>query len=163
MQQNNTTLLIVDVQKGFIKDHTSHIPERVSDLQWRYNIVAVTQFYNADGSFFEKLLDWHALKKGTDDFDLAFCPKQDAYKILKSTYTAITDNYLNFLQDHKVETVDICGIDTQGCVLKCALDLFDAGIRPVILKNYCASTSGNKYHEQALATLRHLIGENPIQ
>jgi len=38
-----------------------------------------------------------------------------------------------------MERVFIHGIDTDMCVLKIAMDLFDLGIEPVVLTDCCAS------------------------
>ena len=63
------------------------------------------------------------------------------------------------LREGGITEIHICGIDTEGCVLKTAVDLFDAGVRPVVLVVACASTGGDELHRIGLRTMRRLIGE----
>lgn len=53
----------------------------------------------------------------------------------------------------------MAGIDTDCCVMKTALDLFEIGIKPIVLSHYCASTGGNNIHLAALDMLKRNIGE----
>lgn len=67
------------------------------------------------------------------------------------------------LDKYNIEEVHICGIDTDICVMKCAVDLFKAGRIPIILKDYCASHGGNEFHQSALSILRRYIGTKQIR
>ena len=80
----------------------------------------------------------------------------------KQVYTCVTPAFLADLRDNGIEEVAICGIDTDACVSACAVDLFENGIRPVLLSDACASHAGAEYHEAALRILARLIGKNQI-
>ena len=56
-----------------------------------------------------------------------------------------------------------CYILTNGIgVFATALDLFEDGIRPIVLGNYCGSSGGESYHLAALKTLERPIGRNNV-
>jgi len=58
--------------------------------------------------------------------------------------------------------VHIGGLETDICVMKNAVDLFEAGIVPVVLSKYCASCSGEPAHLNALQTMRRYIGAGQV-
>ena len=62
------------------------------------------------------------------------------------------------LNEHNVSEVDLCGFDTDCCVLATAYDLFDMGMKPVVLENLTWSTSQEKLHKPALQMLKRNIG-----
>jgi len=45
---SKTALLIVDLQKGFINEHTAHIPALVQELIPSYQTIFATRFYNPE-------------------------------------------------------------------------------------------------------------------
>ena len=55
------------------------------------------------------------------------------------------------------------GIDTDMCVLKCAMDLFDLGLEPVVWADCCASTAGLQAHLAGLAILGRNIGAHQLR
>lgn len=155
-------LVIVDVQCGFINEATTHIPDAVFDLQHEYDHVAVTQFYNAPGSPWRKLLKWDRFDRNGEDYQLAFEPGEHALVIEKTTYSAVTDRLLNWLSAYDISDVHLCGIATDACVLKTALDLFEQEFRPVVLGYACASHGGADCHEEALHLLTRQIGADQV-
>lgn len=155
-------LLIVDVQKGFLNDWTADVPARVEALQQEYEKVFVTRFSNLEGSNYRKLIGWHSCAPATKDTELAFTPRDDAVIIDKAVYTCVTAGFLARLKGMGVDTVHLGGIATDNCVLKCAVDLFEAGLRPVVLADFCASHGGPECHDCGLRLLRRLIGEKQV-
>ena len=57
----------------------------------------------------------------------------------------------------------IAGIDTDMCVLKIAMDVFDIGIEPIVITDCCASTAGLQAHLAGLAVLSRNIGANRLR
>ncbi len=155
-------LMIIDVQNGFINDATRHIPDRVQDLQQGYDRVMVTRFSNPEGSNFRRLIGWTRFKPGTDDTALAFTPRDGATIIDKTLYSCVTPEFLASLAADGIDCVHICGIATDNSILKCAADLFEAGLTPVVLADYCASHGGAEVHHCGLMLLRRLIGEAQV-
>ncbi len=158
----NKCLLIVDVQRGFINDSTQHIPRKVEQIQKKYENVFVTRFYNEKDSFFRKLIEWNRFDIDSEDFELAFTPCSKAIIINKSTYTCVNSGFIQKLNNLKINTIDIVGIDTDICVTKCAIDLFEIGIIPRVLSDYCASHAGQVAHDFALKTLARYIGSKQV-
>jgi len=155
-------LIIIDVQKGFINPWTTHIPARVEALQGDFRRIRVTRFFNPPGSLHRRLIGWKRFAPDSADVELAFTPRDDAQVVDKSTYTCLDHALLEDFGRAGIGRVYLCGIATDNCVLKTAVDLFEAGIEPVVLADACASHGGPECHEAGLMLLRRFIGEGQV-
>ena len=163
MKKNNSDLLlIIDVQNGFITEKTKHIPKLVEQLQYQYKYVIATRFINIENSLYRKLIKWDKLSENSNDIELAFNIRNDAVIIDKNIYTCVNNYFLERLKSNHINEVDICGIDTDVCVTKCAVDLFEHGIIPYVLKNYCATHATEDLNEVAFKILARYIGKGQI-
>jgi nicotinamidase-related amidase len=160
-------LLIVDVQRGFINDFTQHIPGRVRRLIETRGFAPVlyTVFVNSPGSPYQKLLNWHACA-GPPETDLVdelvdLAEEQNVYP--KPGLAGVPQALADRLRTDAIPRVSIVGIDTDMCVLKVAMDVFDMGIEPVILVDCCASTAGLQAHLAGLAILSRNVGPHQLR
>jgi nicotinamidase-related amidase len=154
-------LAIIDVQRGFINEGTRHIPDIVERLQIPFERICVSRFENAPGSPFRALMGLERFAAGSADCELAFVPRADAKTYVKHGYSAVSDSLMDAGRQAG-GAVHLCGIATDNCVLATALDLFTAGLRPVVIADACASHAGVKYHEAGLMILKRLIGEGQV-
>lgn len=155
-------LIIIDVQNGFITDDTRHIPARVEELQAEFEHVFVTRFSNPPESPYRRLMDWQDFTPGSDAVNLAFLPRADVTVLDKTVYSAVTGDLLHKFEHLGVDTVHLCGIATDNCILKTAADFFEAGVRPIVIAQACASHGGQEAHEAGLKVLKRLIGEGQV-
>ncbi|CAN5360235.1 hypothetical protein BH09CHL1_BH09CHL1_25560 [soil metagenome] len=160
-------LLVVDVQLGFLNDYTQHIPARINQLLQKrdFDPVLFTRFVNAEDGPYPRFLDWHACQNPPET-NLA--PEMldfvsDEFVFAKPGYAGISDELARYLLDNNYEQISIAGIDTDMCVLKVAMDIFDLGIRPIILADCCASTAGLQSHLAGLAILARNIGADQLR
>jgi len=164
-------ILVVDVQRGFLNDYTRHVPGRVAQLlgrgrgRDRYHPVYFTRFENPPGGPYRKLLSWDACARPPET-DLApeLEPFAAAERVFsKPGYAGLPDALAGVLRDAGVERISVVGIDTDMCVLKVVLDLFDLAIEPVVLVDCCASTAGLQAHLAGLAVLTRNIGATRLR
>ena len=156
-------LFVVDVQRGFINEWTEHIPARAGALQARFRHVVATRFVNPEGSMYRRLIHWERFGPESPDTDFAFAPRADALIVEKARYSCLTPEIETFLAANGIDTVHLCGIATDNCVLKTATDLFEREIRPVVWADYCASHGGPDCHQAGLLLLRRLIGADQVR
>lgn len=156
-------LLIIDVQQGFITGATKHLPAKVADLQDDYDRVFATRFVNPPDSPYRRLMDWQTFAPGSAEAQLAFTPRDDATLMEKTVYSCVTAGFLDQLRRERISELHLCGIATDNCVLKCAVDLFEAGPRPVVLGEFCASHAGADYHQWGLAIIERFIGADQVR
>ena len=161
------TLLIVDVQRCFINQYTHHIPERVAALALggAYETILFTRFVNAEHSPYRRFLDWHECASDVDTGIVSEleCLAQPELVFSKPGLAGMPEELARYLGNNHIEQVAIAGIDTDMCVLKIALDLFDRGIEPFILTDCCASTAGLQAHLAGLAVLSRNIGPKQLR
>jgi nicotinamidase-related amidase len=153
-------LLIIDVQVGFINEGTAHVPARVDALQASFDRVSATRLYNPQKSLFRKLTGWSAFPLGAAETQLAFTPRRDTVIIDKSTYSCVNETLIETLRHDGIGRVHLCGVATEAAVLVSAVDLFDAGIEPVVLAHACGSPGGHEL--SGLKLLRRLIGAKQV-
>jgi nicotinamidase-related amidase len=145
---NKPALLVIDLQNGFINKHTAHLPKKIKELltSTQYTHKIFTKFVNQKRSPFENLIGWKEMH-GPPDTEILEELKPHA-KVLfeKNTYSCLTPQFLHYIETHQIHSFHLAGIDTDGCVLKSALDLFEKNLSPFILCNYCGSTGEKPTH-----------------
>jgi len=155
-------LLVIDVQRYFLQKSPKDLPSKIADhiRSSSYDFLAFTTFRNLPNSNWEKFLGW---KKCQSDEDVTlpgeFNGLANSKNVFeKHTYSALKhpDGLLKVLREKKIEQIDLCGIDTEACVLASAYDTFDHGFKTNILFNLSYSRTGlnDAAKEIALRTLQ---------
>lgn len=133
------TLIIVDLQAAF------EIPRAlVADIQRHsasYDCRVFTQFVNPEGSLFRRKLKLRACSPGSPDTHLLLEPQEGDLVLEKEGY-GLRPDHITRLTARGITRADVCGIDTDACVLGVMFSLFDAGIDCAILPHLCWSSSG---------------------
>ncbi|HEU0164470.1 MAG TPA: isochorismatase family cysteine hydrolase [Thermomicrobiales bacterium] len=160
-------LLLVDLQHGFINEYTHHIPNRVVSLidRGEYDPILATKFINIEGGPFHRFIGWHdcTLPPETDLVEEIVPYVAEEMVFSKPGSAGISDELASYLREHEIARITIVGIDTDMCVLKVSLDVFDLGIEPIILTDCCASTAGLQSHLAGLAVLARNIGADHLR
>lgn len=164
------TLIVVDMQKGFtISEQTVYLKEKIMCLleQRIFDCVVATRFINKDNSVYERLLSWNQLKLNEEYALIEGLDKYVDYIEDKDIYTCVNGDFVRRLcelnEGEYPEYVFIAGVDTDCCVLKIAVDLFEQNIRPIVLTNYCASNGGVESHKAGLLCMKRLIGAKQLK
>ncbi len=58
--------------------------------------------------------------------------------------------------------VGIAGVDTDACVFAACFNLWDCGVQPIILANYCSSSGGSMIHKAALSIMQRQFGADSL-
>lgn len=155
-------LLIIDVQNGFVTPEMNGVIRNIEQAQHEYDHVFATRFINPPGSPHRRFIKWLKFDEGSNETMLAFTPKENAVVIEKSIYSCVNEEFMRMLKKNKITEVHICGIETEICVTKCAVDLFERGVRPVVLTSLCASKH-SELREAALHILGRFIGSDQLK
>ena len=162
----SSLLLVVDVQNGFINEHTEHVVAPVNALmaafRRRNTPIALTRFVNTPGSGYARWIGWTRFMQAPENALHAGVDAGDAPVFVKHGYTAFTEDFTRFVVEHAVERLVLCGIATDGCVLKTAVDAFERGIEPLVVRDACASHAGREVHDAGLLLLGRFIGTRQI-
>jgi len=163
-------LVVVDMQRGFMVRPTRTVVPAVRGLlsTWRElgRPWVLTRYHNEPGSQFERLLHWYKLRDYPDTEIVSeldeFVPGAAAI-VDKSGYTAMTTKVQALIADLQVTDVVVAGLDTDTCVLKTVVDVFEAGLRPWLAADCCASNGGVREHRAGLRLAGRFIGAEQVQ
>lgn len=153
-----TALLIIDVQRGFINEHTKEIPSLVEQEQANYDLVWAARLEYADDSPFISIRKQSGFTDTDNPEELAFTPSPNVKTIIKHGYSAVTGELIDDLRTNSITQLDLMGVDTDQCVLATALALFDMGVTPKIIVDRCASTGGLSAHDAGVIVMRRALG-----
>lgn len=143
-------LLVVDLQREFRDTDGQY--ERI--LNWvktvkGYDKIIATKCLNSVDSPFVKYENWY------DCIDSVCELEFQADKIIeKYSYGLIDYSKLS-----KTDTYDIVGFNTDACVLKIAMDLFDRNYDFKVLTNFCYSSNGLEHHQFGVTLLHRLLSK----
>lgn len=82
--------------------------------------------------------------------------------VSKHGLAPVADELLPILRRLELRRVEVCGFDTDQCVLASALLLWDAGFVPRVLAALCSSSGGADMHQAGLAITRRAIGDRNV-
>lgn len=158
----NKLLLVIDLQNDFINQNSKYVVDKIEKLveSKKYKNIVFTKFINNYDSDWYKKLNYKGCLT-LEGQDIAI-DTHDYLIVEKEMYSSLNKQLINYIENNNIEEIDICGIDTECCVLKTALDLFEGKYNVKVLKDYCACTHGIKSHENALNILKRCIGEDNI-
>lgn len=128
------TLIIIDLQKKF--KPSEKLVDNIIKESKKYDLVIATKFINGN-SLFQKLLGYKKLNKE----NLELCELPNNIIIFKKDGYAISDEAINYLKSKKVKKVDVCGLETDACILASVFKLWDSGIEPNILYDLTQTSS----------------------
>jgi len=168
-------LIVVDMQNGFVNERSRRVVQPATSFlrSWldRGGSAIVTRFINPPGSKWEDLLHWKRLRESPEidlvqeiaDVITPFVSLGQVLIIDKHSYTSLTQSAIDHIEAQRARDIYICGIATEACVLKTAVDVFEyKDLRPFVLTDLCASNAGESAHEAGLLLAGRYIGTSQL-
>lgn len=158
----NRLLLVVDVQNDFINEHTKDTLIKIKELvnSNKYDLTAFTRFINDENSIWYKKLNYKGCM--TKDGQSISIDTKNNKVFDKNIYTAVNDELKNYIKENNISEIYLCGFDTDACVQKTAIDLFEQNYDVYVLKDYCMSHAEKEIHNLYIHNLGRLIGKDKI-
>jgi nicotinamidase-related amidase len=89
----------------------------------------------------------------------ALAPQRDEPVVIKHRYSGFFGTDLeSVLRGLRAETLFVCGVNTNNCVLATVYDAFSRDFRIVVLSDACGSMNGDEYHRFALMEVEAALG-----
>lgn len=157
-------IIIVDMQKGFMKETNCHLIQKINNYlkQNKFDNIFFTKCVNNSCSPYTKILNWKGVQNETEQEFVCDIPKE-AKILTKNCYGLSCDN-IKMFKELGITEMEICGTDTDACCLAIAFNLFDNNIKPIILSDLCASSSRNKNsHKNAIEIMKRQFGNENIK
>lgn len=159
-------LIVVDIQEGFLTSETRPvlpaILEHLAMARGRYQVVIATRFLNRPASLYETERDWCEMTEGPETELVPDVADRVDLIIPKHGLAPVPGELLPELRRRDIRRVELCGFDTDQCVLATALLLWDGGIAPRVIATLCASAGGPEVHEAGLVVTRRTIGDRNV-
>lgn len=169
MKSDDSVLIVVDVQNGFVSTRSAPIVPAVADLVERWAAAGLpyvmTRFHNAAGSSFETLIQWTRMQAApeTDIVDELAPAVPGALAVIdKQHYSSFTDELVELQREHGWKNIVVAGIATESCVLKTAVDAFEAELVPWIVTDASYSHAGEEAHQAGLLVAKRFIGRSQL-
>ncbi len=169
MDTTHQALIVVDVQNGFLNHHSRPMLATLSRLltAWAHagRPVVFTRYFNYPGSSFDRLLNWTRLQEPPETdiaAEIAHHATGAAAVIDKSGYSCFTDDFRALVEQRGWQDLYFCGVATESCVLKSAVDAFELDLNPWIVTDASASDAGADVHQAGLTVARRFIGAHHL-
>lgn len=168
MNLATTGLVVVDVQNGFVRSESTHVVPAIVDLVARWQAVGgktiFTRYLNYQDSPFERIIGWRRMRDVPETELIAglmpYLGGQDV--IDKTIYSLFTEKGEALVTEHGWTDLVICGIATESCVCKTAVDAFERNITPWVVTDASASHAGQEAHDAGLLVTGRFIGHNQL-
>ncbi len=169
MKPDKTVLVVVDVQNGFVGSRSRHVVPVIVDLvrrwQARGGSTIFSRYLNYAGSPYERLIGWTRMRSAPEtDLIMELQPyaERAAAVVDKTIYSLFNDQGTDVLARGGWTDLLICGIATESCVCKTAVDAFERNLTPWVLADACASHAGTVTHEAGLVVTSRFIGKGQL-
>jgi nicotinamidase-related amidase len=169
MTESRPVLIVVDVQNGFVKEKSAHVVPVIVDLVDRWQSaggdVVFTRYLNYPGSPFERLIKWSLLQH-SPEIDIVdelqpYAARATAI-VDKTIYSLFNEQGRALVEQHRWTDLYVCGIATESCVLKTAVDAFELDLTPYLVEDASASHAGQAVHEAGVLVTSRFIGPDQI-
>lgn len=159
-------LLVIDMQNGFLGEKSHYIIPNVvtlaTECQRRSIPLVFTRFHNREGSPFETLIGWRRLRTEIETNITEELSDFSGQVIDKDFYSAFTTDFEQLLNENGWNTLILCGVATESCVMKTAVDAFERKLTPVVISDASASHAGVDVHNAGLMILGRFIGKDQL-
>ncbi|MEV6693186.1 cysteine hydrolase [Micromonospora sp. NPDC051196] len=161
-------LVVTDMQNGFVREKSVHIVPTIVNLvsNWKRagGDILFTRYLNYPGSPFERFFGWSRLQSAPEtDIIPQLQPLIGQSIVLdKNIYSPFTSDGVKIFARQRWTDFYFCGIATESCVLKGAVDAFEHGVTPWLICDASASHAGPEAHEAGLLVARRFIGPGQV-
>lgn len=169
LDMSTSVLVVIDMQNGFVREKSANVVPVVVDLVRRWQDAGgasvFTRFLNRPGSPFERLIGWTQVSS-SPQVDLVdelqpYAARAEAV-VDKPGYTLFTAEGAEVVAAGGWRDLVICGLATESCVCKTAVDAFERDLTPWVVTDACGSHAGVEAHEAGLLVTRRFIGAGQL-
>lgn len=161
-----TALVIIDMQKGFVNEHTLGLSERIVDFanNGKFNLVIGTRYVNNENTACHIYEGWNDCWEGSDEAELIESVDAVCDVVLsKSTFSCWNNAFKKVLRYFGIDKLVFCGVNTSCCVLASAFGAYDDVYDITVIEDLCGSTTGVDSHENGIRVLKECITKSRVR
>ncbi len=143
------TLIIVDMQKGFINKNNDFLVKNIKNLLKNdsFDKIIATKFVNHEKSQYVNFLNWSEMMS-EEKQEFAINLPENALVFDKTSYAIRGGDLASAIDEN--DEVYISGTDHDSCVLAIAFQLFDYGVKPYVIWDCIGSHSQNPISKEEI-------------
>ena len=168
MTTDRPVLVVTDMQNGFVREQSAHVVPIIVDLVRRWQAAGgdtlFTRYLNYPDSPFERFFGWRRLQSEPDTNIVSELEPYIGRGVVldKKIYSPFTSEGEDLIERRGWNEFYFCGIATESCVLKGAVDAFERNYTPWLIADASASHAGPEAHNAGLLVARRFIGPGQI-
>lgn len=167
MSDTKRILVIIDMQKGFMNQHTQHLADRIRQYAFKnrnfFKYIITTKYINHEGTACYQFEKWYKCMHDTEEAGLVpEVEELSAINVEKDKYSCYNTDFQNLLKGLHLNEVYLCGVNTGCCVLHSAFDMYNDLISCYVIEDLCGSTSGPDSHKAAIKVLSECITKDRV-
>lgn len=151
------------MQKGFMCDCNKHLIDDINNYLTKnqFDNIFFTKCANTPQSPYTNILKWNGMSSSDDQEFVINIPK-NAEILTKDCYGISKEN-IEYIKSLGIKEIEICGTDIDACCLAIGFNLFDNNIKPIFVKDLCATSSKNQdIKNSALTIISRQFGEDSV-
>jgi len=155
------TLMIIDMQRGYIKDGAQALIPKINLLPDRFDRCIYIKTINDESCSARLLANWKALATSAQQ-EIVVNIKSGS-KVFERNTHGIPQQVIDYLKRMGAKEVYLCGLDADICILAIAHQLFDNGIMPLVLREYTTTSSSHKHlADYAFEIMKRSFGKKSV-
>lgn len=158
-------LVIVDMQNGFINEHTKHLVEKMKSFLdiAKFDDIVATRYINNTETACYKFEGWKECMPGTPEIEIADELKPYIHKVFdKNVYSCWNTVFKAYVKSNRFDKVYFVGVNTGCCVLHSIFDCYNDVQDCAVISDLCGSSTSQESHECALRILRECITKERV-
>ncbi len=165
MANNDSLLLVIDMQEGFRFPESEKIINNIQSIINLFDNVLFTKFIDNKDSMFDTQLHWTTFQNKEKQGIMKEFTMYDSVVFEHNTYNPITRELDLYIKSKSISKIYIVGIYTDVSILLSAMLLFDMGIETFVVGDACNSVHKNQInnlHASSLESLSHILGKDHV-
>lgn len=156
-------LIIIDMQEGFRCKLSEQIISNIDHLIKKFNgNIVFSCFKNQNKSMFETALKWKSFQNKEERATLGELKKYEFSVYWHDSYTILNKKLIDYINENKFNNIYLCGIYTDVCIIKAAMDGFDCNLNMKVVADCCMSLHSQNHHKTTIDSIKHIIGKNNV-
>lgn len=163
----NELLLVVDMQNGFVRNGVEKIIPNITKLLKHFKsankLIAFTKYINKPNSPYVRFIHWNKMMSDSIDTEIVSELHPWAVDVFcKHYYSPFTAQFKQYIDNNNITKIYICGVATDSCIFKSAVDSFEREIEPLVIHDACFSHAGQEIHNAGTLLISRNIGQEQI-
>lgn len=162
LKKMRKALVIIDMQKAFIKEKTKHLPSKlkayIDKHGEEFDAIVATAYINNKNTACYRFENWTDCMAGSEGAELIPEVVESAERIFcKDKYSCWNKEFKKWVSENHFDKLYFCGISTACCVLHSAFDAYNDLQDCCVIEDLCGSTRGEGTQRAAIQILGECI------